>query len=116
MSPPVLLVTRTLVGLGFKAVFASHVTPTSWLPVMVDNARDFGVFREFWMRIPPKTAEPAMFAPFPLTVASLMSKPAPSRRMPPAVLLLTLTCSSRRMSPVSAQIPGEPPVMVMALM
>jgi len=93
MSPaPDGAVTSTVVGLGLKAVLASHVTPTILLSVIVDNARDFGVLREFWMRIPPKTTVPRLPSLL-LTVASLMSKPAPSRRIPPAVLLLTLTWS-----------------------
>ena len=92
MSPaPDGAVTSTVVGLGLKAVLASHVTPTILLSVIVDNARDFGVLREFWMRIPPKTADPAKLPSLLLTVVFLMSKPAPLRRMPPAVLLLTLT-------------------------
>jgi len=92
----------------------AHQTPTWPFPVIVDSARDLGTVDEvggFCMHIPPK-AQFAMFDPLLLTVASLMSKPAPSRRIPPAVLLLTLTWSSRRMLPLSAVMPGEPPVMV----
>jgi len=88
-TAPVGAVTRTVVG-GLKAVLASHVTPTSWLPTMVDSDMDLGVAREFWMRIPPKT-DGDVAAPLSFTVVSLISKPAPLRRMPPAVLLLTLT-------------------------
>jgi hypothetical protein len=91
MSPPVLLETRTLVGVGLKAVLESQVTPIWSFPVMVERDRDFGVV-EFWMRIPPKTTVPR-FGPLLLMLASLISKPTPSRRMPPAVLLLTLTWS-----------------------
>ena len=60
------------------------------------------------MRMPPKD-ESKVLGPLVLTAVYLMSNPAPSRRIPPAVLLLTVTWSRRRMPPV-AQMPGEPPV------
>jgi len=117
-APPLGAETSTLVGAGLNAAPDAQETPTSWLDVTVDRASDFGTAAEVgvpWIPIPPKMTVPVL-APFPVTVVFLMSKPAPSRRMPPAVLLLTRTWSSRKMSPVSAQTPGEPPVMVRARM
>jgi len=120
MSPPVLPDTSALVGVGFKreAVPEAHATPICWFEVTVNSARDFGTAVEvgtFWMSMPPKADEPAMFGPFPLTVVFRMSKPAPSSRMPPAVLLVTSTWSRRTTAPPSAQSPGEPPVIVRPL-
>jgi hypothetical protein len=115
ISIPVVPDTRRLVGEGTKAVLASQVTPSSWFDVTEDNANDFGTviaLGVFWIRIPPKAAEPAVLAALLLIVAFLMSKPAPSRRMPPAVLLLTLTWFKRTIAPPSPHRPGEPPVMV----
>jgi len=95
ISPPVLPFARTVVGMDVKSeeVSVAQETPIRPFPVIVDSANDFGTVVEagvFWMRMPPNGWS-IMFDPLLLTVASLMSKPAPLRRMPPAVLLLTLT-------------------------
>jgi hypothetical protein len=82
----------------------------SWFSLTVEKVNTRGVAGGLWIRIPPNAAPPAVLAPLPLIVVFLMSKPAPSMRTPPAVLLLTLTWSSRAMTPPSAQRPGEPPV------
>ena len=89
--------TRTVVGIEVKSevVPLAQETPTFKFALIVERDSDFGTVVEvgaFWMRTPPK-GKADMLEPFPLTVASLMSKPAPSRRIPPAVLLLTLTWS-----------------------
>jgi len=108
---PLGAVTNTLVGVGLNAPLASQETPTTELPAIVESDKDLGVL-DAWIRIPPQIPLASFIRPLLLMVASLMSKPAPSRRIPPAVLLLTLTLSSRRMLPLSAVMPGEPPVMV----
>ena len=80
-----------MVGSGFTAVPLSQLTPISWLSLTVEKLSIFGDAGGFWMRIPPNAPAPAVLAPLLLTVVFLMSNPAPSRRMPPAALLLTLT-------------------------
>ena len=120
MSPPVLPDTSTVVGTGLKRtpVPEAHETPICWFEFTVDSVSDFGTVTEvgaFWMRMPPN-GKPAMLGPFPVTVVFLTSKPEPSRRIPPAVLLLTLTWSRRTIPLPSAHSPGEPPVMVSPLM
>jgi hypothetical protein len=113
MSTPLLLNTSTLVGMLVRseAVPDAQETPPLALPVIVERDRDFGTVAPagaFWIRIPG--SPPA--AAFPLTVVFLISNPAPSSRMPPEVLLLTLTWLRRTIPPPSAQSPGEPAVML----
>lgn len=94
-TPPAGLDTRTVVGVGARRVPVpvAQEMPTNWLSVIVERASDLGTAVDvgiFCIKIPPKT-EDAVLAPLVLTVVFLMSNPAPSRRMPPAVLLLTVT-------------------------
>ena len=107
--PPALPDTSTLVVAGTMVVPEEQATPTCPLPVMVERASDFGVVA-FWTKIPPKM-KLYEFGPLLLTVVFWMSKPAPSSRMPPAVLSLTLTWERRTTAPLSAHKPGEPAVM-----
>jgi hypothetical protein len=58
ISPPVLLDTRTEVGMDVNsdAVPEAQETPIWPFPVIVDSANDFGTVVEagaFWMRMPP---------------------------------------------------------------
>jgi hypothetical protein len=104
-----------------EAVPDAQATPTFALVLMVESARALGMVDEvgaFRMCMPAQTTPSGSLETVPLllTVASLMSKPAPLRRIPPAVLLLTPTWSSRRMFPPSAVMPGEPPVTVRSRM
>lgn len=102
--------TRTLLGVGLNAVLASQEMPTTELPVMVHRDRDLGLVAPC-MRIPPQIPLAPFIGPLLSTVVFLISKPTPSRRMPPAVLLLTLTWSRRKIAPPSAVMPGAPVVM-----
>ena len=89
-TAPLGAVTNTLVGTGLNAVLASQETPTTELPVIVESDRVLGVV-DVWIRIPPQIPLAPFIRLLLLTVTFLISKPAPSRRIPPAVLLLTFT-------------------------
>ena len=87
--------TRMLVGVGLESApgpFAQTI-PTNWFDSTEERTIDFGnpeLLGVLRRRIPPK-GEVAMFAPLLVTMVFRMSKAAPSRMMPPALLLVTLT-------------------------
>ena len=80
---------------------AEHVIPTRLLAWTVRSwSRDGPAPGGLLMRIPPQTVAPDIPGPFPVTMVLRMSKPAPSRRIPPPGLLTTETWLSRSVAPL----------------